>query len=168
MLRRILHLLVFAALFISGCASDQTTDPLDVTLQRTMRRLAPDGTLDYYQVPHHEDLENIPSGIGNPLTAEKVELGKMLFFETALGIDAVNETGLRTFSCATCHIPAAGFTPGNVQGIADGAEGFGLNGEGRNMRGDYTEDQIDAQGARPLRSSLRTKFYVGWPFWRSL
>ncbi len=150
MLRRTVHLLAIAVLLASGCASEQTADPIDADLRRTMRRLAPDGSMDYYQVPHHQDLANVPAGIGNPLTPEKVELGKMLFFETALGIDAVNETGMQTFSCATCHIPSAGFTPGNSQGIADGAEGFGLNGEDRNMRDDYTEDEIDAQGARPL------------------
>jgi cytochrome c peroxidase len=150
MLERSLTLLGFSLFLLVSCTSEKTADPLDVTLQRTMRRLSPDQSLDYYKVPHNEDLDNIPAGIGNTLTAEKVDLGKMLFFETALGIDAVNATGMRTFSCATCHIPAAGFTPGTSQGIADGAEGFGLNGEARVMRDDYNEDQIDAQGARPL------------------
>lgn len=150
MLKRTIHLLAVFVFLISGCTSQKTADPLDVTLRRTMRRLAPDQGLDFYKVPHHQDLNNIPAGIGNQLTPEKVELGKMLFFETALGVDAINESGLQTYSCATCHIPSAGFTPGNQQGIADGAEGFGLNGEGREMRSDYTEEEIDAQGARPL------------------
>ncbi|WP_026211256.1 cytochrome-c peroxidase [Lewinella cohaerens] len=150
MLKRSLPLLGLSIFLLAACANEKTADPLDVTLQRTMRRLSPDQSLDYYKVPHHEDLENIPAGIGNTLTHEKVILGKMLFFETALGIDAVNESGMQTYSCSTCHVPEAGFTPGASQGIADGAEGFGINGEGRGMRDDYTEDQIDAQGARPL------------------
>merc|ERR1711862_639318 len=115
MLKRTVHLLAVVTILFTGCASEQTADPLDLSLRNTMRRLAPEGAMDYYKVPHHEDLANIPAGIGNPLTPEKVELGKMLFFETALGVDAVNESGMQTFSCATCHIPNAGFTPGNFQ-----------------------------------------------------
>lgn len=150
MLKRNFILLGFSLFVLASCTSEKTADPLDVTLQRTMRRLSPDQSLDYYKVPHHEDLANIPAGIGNPLTPEKVELGKMLFFETGLGVDAINHSGKQTFSCATCHVPNAGFLPGSSQGIADGAAGFGLNGEARHIRDDYTEDQIDAQGARPL------------------
>lgn len=80
MLKRSLPLLGLFVFFLVACTSEKTADPLDVTLQRTMRRLSPDQSLDYYKVPHHEDLDNIPAGIGNALTPEKVELGKMLFF----------------------------------------------------------------------------------------
>jgi cytochrome c peroxidase len=38
----------------------------------------------------------------NPLTEEKIELGKRLYFETRLSIDS-------SLSCASCHIPANGF-----------------------------------------------------------
>ncbi|MBK8557396.1 MAG: hypothetical protein IPL65_17270 [Lewinellaceae bacterium] len=57
---------------------------------------------------------------------------------------------MATFSCSSCHIPAAGFRPNRMQGIADGAYGFGQNGEGRTKRLDYLDAEIDAQGARPL------------------
>lgn len=40
--------------------------------------------------------------------------------------------------------------PGRSQGIADGGAGFGLNGEGRFKLQDYEEEDLDAQGARPL------------------
>ncbi|MEZ4984149.1 MAG: cytochrome c peroxidase [Saprospiraceae bacterium] len=144
--------LITALVVISAtaCTTDHATDPLDVSLSRAMTRLSPDGTLAYYQVPHHTDLASIPAGVGNPLTEEKVALGKLLFFETALGIDAVHTSGMQTYSCASCHVPSAGFMPGRMQGIADGAVGFGNNGEGRGMSSDYTEQLIDAQGARPL------------------
>lgn len=147
------HLLLIGSLlvvFLSACTKEKTADPLEVQLKRALLRQSPDQTMEYFQVPHHTDLANIPAGIGNPITEEKVTLGKMLFFETALGIDANNPSGIQTYSCATCHVPAAGFTPGNSQGIADGAVGFGQNGEGRSMSSDYNEDEIDAQGARPL------------------
>lgn len=39
----------------------------------------------------------------NPLTREKVELGKMLYFDKRLSVD-------NTVSCATCHDPQKGFT----------------------------------------------------------
>lgn len=41
----------------------------------------------------------------NPMTVEKVELGRMLFFDTRLSADG-------TQSCATCHDPARAFTDG--------------------------------------------------------
>lgn len=43
-----------------------------------------------------------PSPPGNPTTAEKVELGKKLFFDRRLSGDG-------TMSCATCHDPSTGF-----------------------------------------------------------
>ncbi len=47
---------------------------------------------DMYQIPDN-----------NPLTPEKIELGKMLYFEKRLSKDG-------TVSCATCHDPKKGFT----------------------------------------------------------
>ncbi len=41
----------------------------------------------------------------NPLTREKVELGKLLFFDKRLSAN-------NTIACATCHIPALAFTDG--------------------------------------------------------
>lgn len=146
MLKHLLPVFSCIMLILVGCSKEQTADPLDVQLRQTMLRLSPSQSLDYYQVPQHTDLANIPAGIGNPLTPEKVALGKMLFFETALGIDANKESGIQTFSCATCHVPEAGFTPGAMQGIADGAVGF----SDRSISTAYDETEIDAQGARPL------------------
>lgn len=41
----------------------------------------------------------------NPMTQEKIELGRMLFFDKRLSRD-------NTISCATCHIPSLAFTDG--------------------------------------------------------
>src|SRR5687767_12844041 len=38
----------------------------------------------------------------NPYSSEKVELGKLLFFDKRLSSDA-------TVSCASCHLPSRGF-----------------------------------------------------------
>ncbi len=160
---QILVPLLLLGLFSFSCTQEQTADPLDVELERSLLRLSPDASLEYFQVPHHEDLANIPAGIGNPLTEEKVRLGQLLFFETALGIDAVHESGMETFSCSTCHVASAGFMPGRKQGIADGAQGFGYNGESRDIHPDYDVSQVDAQGARPL--SLIGVAYVTNSMW---
>jgi len=63
----------------------------------------------------------------------------MLFFETGI-----------TYSCASCHVPSAGFRPGTVQGIADGGIGFGENGENRAKLAAYRESEMDVQSVRPL------------------
>ena len=54
-------------------------------------------------------------------------------------------------SCASCHVPSAGFRPGTVQGIADGGIGFGENGENRAKLAAYRESEMDVQSVRPLR-----------------
>ncbi len=51
----------------------------------------------------------------NPVTPEKAELGRMLFFDSVLSKN-------NDMSCATCHHPDMGFTDGNAQAIgADGS-----------------------------------------------
>ncbi|OAV42840.1 cytochrome-c peroxidase [Lewinella sp. 4G2] len=159
------HLTALAlfAVLLSGCIQDEAMSPLDAELERTLIRLSEDNSLNSYKLPDGSNLAGIPAGVGNPLTEEKIELGKMLFFETALGRDALQTSQLRTFSCATCHVPEAGFTAGAAQGIADGGLGFGTFGSGRVMDQNYDEDDIDAQGARPL--SMLGVAYVTNSMW---
>ncbi len=47
-------------------------------------------------------LPPVPVPADNPMTEEKVELGKMLYFDKRLSKDG-------TLSCATCHIPEHGY-----------------------------------------------------------
>lgn len=54
-----------------------------------------------------ESIKTIPIARNNPQTPEKVELGKMLFFDRRLSGDG-------TMSCVTCHIPELGFTDGQA------------------------------------------------------
>ena len=56
---------------------------------------------------HLEPFKSTPFPINNPQTDEKIELGKMLFFDRRLSGDG-------TMSCATCHIPELGFTDGQA------------------------------------------------------
>jgi len=60
-------------------------------------------------------LPALPVPPGNPLTAEKVALGRRLFVDRRLSLNG-------TFSCAMCHIPAQGFTSNELQ-TAVGIEG---------------------------------------------
>ena len=96
--------------------------------------------------PHY--LDQVPQDPANPLTSEKVNLGRMLFHETALGMDAVEESGMGTYSCASCHHAAAGFQAGVQQGLGDGGVGFGVRGEGRVISPDYDPATIDRQPMR--------------------
>ena len=49
----------------------------------------------------------------NPLTAEKVELGRRLFFDTRLSRDG-------TVACASCHLPERAFTDGRSVAVGIG------------------------------------------------
>ena len=48
-------------------------------------------------------LPKIPIPVDNPMTVEKIDLGKKLFFDRRLSLND-------TFSCAMCHIPEQGFS----------------------------------------------------------
>ncbi len=149
-MKRIGTTLIAIAFLLSACTVDETINPLDGELVRTLERLSPTGTVDHFILPQADDYTAIPQDPANPLTADKVFLGRMLFYETALARDAAKAAGVGTYSCSTCHIPEAGFMPGRSQGIADGGIGFGFNGESRTKVNVYDETEMDVQGARAL------------------
>lgn len=60
-------------------------------------------------------LPPVPVPGNNPITAEKIGLGRKLFFDRRLSIN-------NTFSCAMCHVPEQGFTS-NEMATAVGVEG---------------------------------------------
>jgi cytochrome c peroxidase len=108
------------------------------------------GDKSRYILPNSNDLAQIPQSAANPLTAAKIKLGKLLFFDPIFANEPKQFAGRFTFSCASCHVPEAGFRPSRMQGIADGGYGFGKQGEKRIKYPTYPNDSIDAQGARPL------------------
>jgi cytochrome c peroxidase len=59
---------------------------------------------------HLEPFQSAVEPASNPGTPEKVELGKILFFDRRLSGDG-------TMSCATCHIPDLGFGDGQAIGL---------------------------------------------------
>ncbi|MEO5582973.1 MAG: cytochrome c peroxidase, partial [Saprospiraceae bacterium] len=124
---------------------------LDNDLRKLIAAHSPTSSFEYFVLPESFDLHHLPNqDKKNPVTEAKVELGKLLFFETGLALEAKYNVSLSAYSCSSCHIPSRGFTAGRFQGIADGAIGFGKSGEGRSKNDLYQGSEVDAQGARPL------------------
>ncbi|MEP7273990.1 MAG: cytochrome c peroxidase, partial [Acidobacteriota bacterium] len=93
------------ALLIAACAQrtekiapSQSISPAPGNTQAVFKLNAPLG-LDLASVSFF-----VPDD--NPLTEPKLKLGKRLFFDTFLSVDA-------TVSCASCHLPAKGFADPN-------------------------------------------------------
>ncbi len=78
------------------------------------RRGKPADLLAYMDAPPL-GLPPVPVPAANPLTAEKIELGRLLFYDRRLSHN-------NTFSCAMCHIPEQGFSS-NELATAVGIEG---------------------------------------------
>lgn len=97
--------------------------PLNAELRTLMAAQAPNGSGGFYRLPDSDRLRRIPQDPKNPLTEEKVRLGKLLFHETALAVGNLQENTQETYSCASCHFAQAGFQANLPQGIAEGGTG---------------------------------------------
>jgi len=136
-------------LFFQSCQKDNdlVLAPDSVLLKSQLAKLY--GDIDELRLPQSNSFSKIPFDPKNPLTIEKVQLGKLLFHETNLALNPKLESGKNTYSCASCHHAKAGFQSGLAQGIGDGGFGFGNFGEGRIKSDDYDDAEIDVQ---PIRS----------------
>lgn len=92
-------------------------------LKDMMGGVSPTGSYDGYLLPDSDDFFNIPQDPSNPITAEKVELGKFIYHETGI-TDGDIASSEDTFSCASCHNAQNGFKSGIRQGIGEGGIGF--------------------------------------------
>ena len=129
---RRMTLLAVSVAVLSGCGnSDSPTaaEVLDAELKVAVGAVGPG--LAAFTLPDETDLAAIPADPANPLTAEKVALGQMLYHETGLATSPNDPANSGTYSCATCHHAGAGFKSGVAQGIGEGGQGFGVVGEGR-------------------------------------
>ncbi|MCB0642947.1 MAG: cytochrome-c peroxidase [Phaeodactylibacter sp.] len=144
-------LVLFAVLaFLSSCQNESNDESyLDATLTEVINAASSGQGLNAFILPASDDYQAIPQDPKNPLSREKVELGRLLYHEPLLAIHPKYEEGLHTYSCASCHHAAAGFQAGVAQGIADGGVGFGLQGEARARNPLYRVDSLDIQ---PIRS----------------
>jgi len=139
--------LVGLTLFWS-CKKDNTVGSVQ---DENLKALLTEGgnDLSSYTFPSSTDYASIPNDPKNPITKEKVELGKLLYHETGIALNPENPISKGNFSCASCHFASAGFQAGRFQGIAEGGIGFGQNGEGRIKGSLYPGSMLDVQ---PIRS----------------
>lgn len=149
---KVFCLLLTCVLLTTRCTDDQkvlSDDDLDIELNDLIMAVNPNMGKTGFILPSSTDLNKIPQDPNNPLTTEKVILGQLLYHETALGVESKYQGGNFTYSCASCHHADAGFQAGRRQGLGDGGDGFGFNGEGRKLDADCPVDSIDVQ---PIRS----------------
>ena len=125
-------LLSSMVLALTACGGDDDNDNTNSNLTDLIEASSGGEGTAAFLLPDSDDFDNIPQDPNNPLTAEKVALGQLLYHETALAIAGVSDRE-GTWSCASCHHAAAGFKAGVPQGIAEGGEGFGFDGESRTM-----------------------------------
>ena len=149
-MRRLTTLLITLLIMIGSCVHEPM-DSLEIQLIQAIQGASPTGELRHYIFPESNDYQNLPNqDPANPVTEAKVKLGNLLFFETGLAQIPKSQECYETYSCATCHVPTAGFLPGRTQGIADGGFGFGYNGGFRSTLSNYADSDLDAQGTRPM------------------
>jgi cytochrome c peroxidase len=93
----LLPVLLLVGFMVTGCTQAKE-------VQQDTTRVGPGGATPYelnYPLGLSRDGAVIPPD--NPMTLEKVKLGRKLFFEESLSLDG-------SISCATCHIPEKGFS----------------------------------------------------------
>lgn len=142
--------LLLTAILLS-CDSSGSVEKDDTELNDQLENLITlegQRRLENFVLPESDDFVNIPQDPKNPLTAEKVRLGQLLFHEPALSLMAKHASGIGTYSCATCHHALGGFGAGRQQSIGDGGSGWGVRGELRSTSNDYTLDEVDAPSLR--------------------
>jgi cytochrome c peroxidase len=164
------RLIIILFIFTTACMPDETVIMDDIinpsSLKKQIRSVAPNGDLNYYILPSSTDYSSFPNqDPSNPITQEKVELGKLLFYETGLGLNPFvkDDECFQAYSCSSCHLPEFGFTPGSPQGLADGAIDYGSN---RKPYFKYQDHEIDVQGHRPL--SLVNVSYITNGMWNGM
>jgi len=160
-MQKLTSLLLVILLCFTACKPDETPfvppPTLDDELISILSSASETNNLSHFIQPQSDDFDAIPQDPRNPLTEEKITLGKLLFHETGLGLDPRDEQGSGTYSCASCHFAAAGFQAGRHQGIGEGGLGIGMHGEGREISPNYEVVNLDAQ---PIRtpSVINTAF----------
>lgn len=150
---------------LPGCelvARDEATE-FDARLEEALAAVSETGDLSYFLLPESDDFGSIPQDPGNPLTPAKVELGRLLFHDSGLGVDPRRPEMRETWSCASCHHARAGFQAGVRQGIGEGGVGFGVHGEARTAAADFANEELDVQ---PIRSpSIMNSAYQEAQLW---
>ncbi|MHA7058694.1 cytochrome-c peroxidase [Aquimarina sp. M1] len=135
----------------TGIATKANTQPtgLDKQVLDALENLTDGIGASYFILPPSDQYGTIPQDPLNPITPEKVALGKLLFHETGTGGNPTIASNLFSYSCASCHHAAAGFSAGLRQGIGEVGVGFGNSGEGRIFDPNASVGDADIQ---PIKS----------------
>lgn len=143
--------------------NDLDSTPLDQILSQALIEASQTNSIDFFKLPHETDFANIPQDPRNPLSKEKVELGRLLFHDPTMGINPKFSISTGTYSCATCHSAKAGFMANLVQGLGEGGVGYGDKGEGRHRDISYLVSDIDVQPIRtPTILNVAYQKIMGW------
>ncbi len=107
------------------------------------------------------NLGEVPYPAGNTPNPERIELGKMLFFDPRLSRDG-------NMSCATCHNPLFGWSDGLAKGRGFKSQELGraspsiINAAHNSMQmWDGRAPSLEAQATGPIRSSSEMNMDVG-------
>jgi len=145
-------ILALATVFaFAACQKDnlsQERDELNAQLDEIINLASPDGK-SAFRLPSSDDYASIPQDPKNPITAEKVELGRMLYHDPSFGMNPKKNIGQGTFSCASCHFAQGGFAARKAQGIGEGGLGTSDVGRERTASAFYQKGLIDVQ---PIKS----------------
>jgi len=141
-------LFIGLAFLATSCADDAISSSEEQSLSINLNAASDRAGIIHYMLPDSDDFRSIPQDPQNRITKEKIELGQMLFHETAFALDGQFDAMAQTYSCGSCHNAKSGFHSGRMQGIADGGMGFGLAGEGRIKAPDSDETLLDVQQIR--------------------
>lgn len=146
-----IRILFFAvlSLILAACGNDPQINDIDAKLSAAISEASGNVGRVHYILPDSDQLYRIPQDPQNLLTSNKIELGQLLFHESAFSTIGKFDHLKSTYSCASCHHARAGFQANMPQGIADGGEGFGIAGEGRRLNDQANPDDVDVQ---PLRT----------------
>lgn len=123
--------------------------PLDDKLESLLKETSNGIGKTFFRLPESTEYKLILQDPRNPLSDEKVNLGRLLFHETALGRKPTKLIGFGTYSCASCHNAKAGFQACLPQGFGEGGKGFGIDGKARRRDPRYGPDEVDALPLRP-------------------
>jgi len=140
--------LIILSVICFGANQQPEKSELDALLLNVINDASSTGRIDFFKLPSSDNWDEIPRDPLNPITRQKVELGKFLFHETGLAKDPNNKKSINSYSCASCHIASAGFQANIAQGIGEGGLGFGSKGEKRISDAEYEFEDIDVQPIR--------------------
>lgn len=148
---KLIAVTVSITILLTACNKDSVSNDqreLGAELEIIMESAHPDGRTAFI-FPESDDYANIPQDPQNPITAEKVELGRMLYHDPSFGSNPLNMRGMQTYSCASCHFAEGGFAARKAQGIGEGGIGTSDVGRERSKSAFYTNTDIDVQ---PIKS----------------